>query len=106
VIKALDAYLGLPSVLFEKDGMRRTLYGKAGAYRPTPYGVEYRVLSNFWLTEEKYMRWVYQQVVSVTENWYQQAIDIANPMYIEDIINNHDLHEARNAVNYFGVLMP
>lgn len=34
----LDAYLGLPSILIDKDVQRRTLYGKAGCFRLTDYG--------------------------------------------------------------------
>jgi hypothetical protein len=41
--------------------LRRELYGKAGAFRPKPYGVEYRVLSNRWLNSEALIRWVYNQ---------------------------------------------
>lgn len=44
-----DLWLGLPSVRNDKQGKRRELYGKAGRYRPTKYGIEYRTLSNFWL---------------------------------------------------------
>lgn len=44
-----DLFLGLPSVRHDKQGKRRELYGKAGRYRPTKYGIEYRTLSNFWL---------------------------------------------------------
>lgn len=44
-----DLWLGLPSVRHDKQGKRRELYGKAGRYRPTKYGIEYRTLSNFWL---------------------------------------------------------
>ena len=106
VIRALDIYLGMPSVLFEKDGERRRLYGKAGAYRPTPYGVEYRVLSNFWLTDEKYMRWVYRQVISCTEMWYAMPPEGGDPVYIETIINTHNQIEAKNACDYYGVQMP
>ena len=106
VVKALDVYLGIPSVLFEKDGKRRQLYGKAGSYRPTPYGVEYRVPSNFWLMDEKYMRWVYKVVVSCATTWHSQPIDVASAIYITDLINNHDIHEAEQAVKYFGVMMP
>ena len=50
--KALDAYLGLPSMVWDRSEAavkRRTLYGKPGAFRPKPYGMEYRVLSNSWL---------------------------------------------------------
>lgn len=47
--KVLDAYLGIPSLLWDGNAKRRELYGKAGSFRPKPYGMEYRVLSNAWL---------------------------------------------------------
>lgn len=58
--KQLDYYLGLGSLLYDPDTKRRTLYGAAGAFRPKPYGVEYRVLSNAWLQSEELMAWVYR----------------------------------------------
>ena len=59
--KYLDAYLGTYCVLTDKDTRRMDRYGKAGAFRPKPYGTEYRVPSNFWifsksLTEEVFNR--------------------------------------------------
>jgi hypothetical protein len=47
--KALDLYLGVPSLIWDRDEKRRTLYGAAGAFRPKSYGMEYRVLSNKWI---------------------------------------------------------
>lgn len=49
LVKQLDWFLGAWSVRMDPDPTRRRLYGKAGAYRPKSYGVEYRVLSNFWI---------------------------------------------------------
>jgi hypothetical protein len=73
-VRALDLYLGVPSVLMDKDRRRRSLYGKAGCHRPKfmdfddPYdGIEYRSLSNFWLKDQRYMAWVFQQVSKVNE---------------------------------------
>jgi hypothetical protein len=63
LVKQLDAYLGLPSLLFDNDTKRRKMYGAAGAYRPKPYGVEYRVLSNAWLLTEARQRFVFNQTV-------------------------------------------
>ena len=49
VTRALDYYLFPLSQIWDKDKKRRELYGKQGAFRPKPYGVEYRVLSNAWV---------------------------------------------------------
>ena len=38
LITYLDAYLGLPSILIDKDTERRKLYGQAGCFRLTRYG--------------------------------------------------------------------
>ena len=61
IVKSLDLNLGVGSVLLDQDQLRKQLYGKAGAFRPTSYGVEYRVLSNFWLTSKRLTEWVYNQ---------------------------------------------
>jgi hypothetical protein len=60
IIKACDVYLGIPSVLQDEGELRKSLYGKAGAYRPKNYGGEYRSLSNYWVFEEKKCEWVYE----------------------------------------------
>lgn len=71
MVRALDLVLGVPSVIHDPDDVRRTLYGKAGAFRPKdtlletpdPYdGVEYRTLSNFWLRSNELMAFVYKGV--------------------------------------------
>ena len=59
VTKEMDATLGLASLLFDPDTKRRSLYGKAGAFRPKSYGVEYRVLSNRWIKNTPLICYVY-----------------------------------------------
>lgn len=61
LVKWLDVTLGLFSVIADKDKDRRTVYGGAGAYRSKPYGLEYRVLSNFWVNSEAYVRDVFRR---------------------------------------------
>ena len=38
-VKRMDLMLAVPSVLMDNGQLRKQLYGKAGAYRPKPYGV-------------------------------------------------------------------
>lgn len=69
IVRELDYYLGLPSLKWDTDGRRRKLYGAAGAFRPKKYGVEYRVLSNKWLTDEKIMGFIFRQATKAFENF-------------------------------------
>jgi hypothetical protein len=45
-VKLMDVYIGCASILFDRDNtspLRRQYYGRAGEFRATPYGVEWRV---------------------------------------------------------------
>ncbi len=64
VTRHLDYLLGIPSVVLDPDKKRRKMYGQAGAFRPKPYGMEYRVLSNFWLKSPQLINWVYNTAMS------------------------------------------
>lgn len=66
-IRAMDLFLGVPSVLMDTDTKRRALYGKAGAFRYKKYGAEYRTLSNFWLQEESLIEWAYDSTMKAVE---------------------------------------
>lgn len=49
VASFMDVALGLKLVSYgEQQGERRKLYGQAGRYRPTSYGLEYRTPSSYW----------------------------------------------------------
>ncbi len=53
IVQMLDIIVGNTCVLVDRDKgnkIRRKLYGRAGEYRLPPHGLEYRTLSNFWLT--------------------------------------------------------
>jgi len=93
IARQLDYSLGLPSLLWDADATRRELYGKAGAFRPKSYGMEYRVLSNRWLDSEPLMRWVFNTIqVSMTDAfsgvWYEDSYgDLAQKIIDSNNVN-------------------
>lgn len=60
VIRAMDLFLGVPSINIDKGSLRRELYGKAGCFRKKAYGAEYRTLSNFWIFDDSLIEWAYE----------------------------------------------
>lgn len=56
LVKMLDLHCGFASVNID-DKARRQLYGKAGAYRVKDYGIEYRVLGNWWVQSHAETVW-------------------------------------------------
>lgn len=81
IIRWMDLFLGVPSIIMDTDVTRRKLYGKAGSYRDKPYGVEYRTLSSFWLGSSSKMAWAYNQTM--------RAVDAAsNNKFIDKILGS------------------
>jgi hypothetical protein len=77
VVKAMDATVGLKSVLLDSDTQRKSLYGKAGCFRFRNYGIEYRSLSNFWIKTDESLKWAW--------NTTMKAIDLVNSGKIEEV---------------------
>jgi hypothetical protein len=105
LIKQLDVYLGLPSLFFDSDVKRRKMYGQAGSFRPKPYGVEYRVLSNAWLLSEARMRFVYSQTVKAVNDLIEgkRPFEGIGGKNTQMIIDRSDLRNARYHIpKYLG----
>lgn len=78
--KLLDRTIGVYSVLWDKDDRRRSMYGKAGAFRPKTYGMEYRSLSNAWLFNKDIMAFVYRGVEEALQNMFgERPLDYDMP---------------------------
>lgn len=60
VVRCMDLFHGVPATLMDKGEERKKLYGKWGAFRPKPYGVEYRTPSNFWIFKPELIRWTWR----------------------------------------------
>ena len=96
IVRSMDLFLGCPSIELDKDNTRRNLYGKAGAHRVKPYGVEYRVLSNFWVASPESINWAYTQTEKALQfvDTYERDYlynDKAIANTIQQCINNGDL---------------
>lgn len=108
LIKALDLFLGVPFVLIDNDTRRRELYGKAGCFRFTSFGVEYRVLSGMVLSNRLLLEFATNQIM--------KAIGYLNLNGIEKIqgdknmiiscINNGDTDIARELIEKYNILVP
>lgn len=62
LVRMLDLFLGFAFLLLDnsKESFeRRKIFGQPGKYRQPSYGIEYRTLSNFWLTSPKLASLVY-----------------------------------------------
>ena len=102
--KMLDLRLGIPSLIWDKDAKRRQLYGKAGCFRPKPYGMEYRTLSNAWLNPElPFLRkFVFGETVKAVKDLFdnEEAWNVRiNDMTPQQIVDNNDREKQEIAVN-------
>lgn len=104
-IRAMDLFLGVPSVIKDSDKKRKMLYGKAGAFRPKKYGVEYRTLSNFWLQDESLIEWVYEATMRAVEWSNSNTIANNSPLSfkIQNAINQSDIRLVSELVKEFNL---
>jgi hypothetical protein len=89
-VKQMDFFLGLPSLAYDNDTLRREMYGKSGCFRPKSYGVEYRTLSNAWLKSETLMRWVFRNAQAGMQRLVSGDSLAERHGDIQAIINNSD----------------
>jgi hypothetical protein len=100
LVKYLDMYLGVPSVLKDPDTERRSLYGKAGCFRLTPYGVEYRVLSSFFLSNKLTLSWVWKGVMRAIMA-HNHMYNRADELLVQKAINESDVELAKQLITKY-----
>lgn len=100
LVKCMDTVLGLWSVIEDPDKERKQLYGKAGAFRPKSYGVEYRTLSNYWIFQPKTIKAIYKRT--------ERAIELFKTGFnperaIQLTINSGNVKNAQTLISTYGL---
>jgi len=106
LIKMFDLFISVPLVLMEPDNKRKTMYGKAGCYRLTRFGFEYRTTSNFIYSSEKMMRCTYQRIEQLISEWNRTSGTIiwdCNHNSIISAINENNKIKAKELVDRFKI---
>lgn len=100
LVKYLDAYVGLPSVLIDPDTKRRSLYGKAGSFRLQPWGVEYRVLSSQFIDNDDLLKWMWCKIEkAINAHHWQLTLPPAD--LVIAAINNSDKELAQKLIETY-----
>lgn len=108
VVRNCDLLLGVPSVLIDdtpESIERRKLYGKAGAMRPKPYGIEYRTLSSFWIHDMAHAAWV-GKAARTAGNIEEQIMHSSDEKLIVECINNGDKDIAKSLIKKYKLPLP
>ncbi len=94
-VKIFDIIVGNTCVLIDRDPgnvARRKMYGRAGEYRLPAHGLEYRVLSNFWLRS--------YPLASFVLSLSRFALAVAhNPDAAKQLLDMVDIEKVRLAIN-------
>lgn len=117
VARFLDCVLAIPTLEDDPQGNRRKFWGVAGLFRPKPYGIEYRTLSNFWIwsgilashvsahaialiygLQRNMVQW---QAFYNSTNW--EAVD--NCIYTENVSQARDLYTRFRQFKCFNDLL-
>jgi hypothetical protein len=99
--RAMDLFLGVPSVMMDNGDLRKQLYGKAGAYRQKSYGVEYRTLSNFWVLKPRLIQWAWENTERAVKAVVEQFPVEEDKDLILEAINANEKDIAQHLCNKY-----
>ena len=102
LLKYFDMYLGIPSVVLDPDTERRSLYGKAGCFRLTDYGVEFRVLSGRFIANDDLISFMWDGVIRAVEA-FNNNVPLLPKEQVQDVINNSKVDEAIKLCEQFNL---
>lgn len=86
LVKQLDACIYPTSTLWDADDQRRSLYGKLGAFRPKRYGVEYRPMSNMFLSSSLIQKFMFEACKKAASLLLNDGIEVFDTDKAHDMI--------------------
>lgn len=117
LVPLLDLVLGNTCVLIDRDPgntVRRRYYGRAGEYRSPHHGLEYRVLSNFWMRNHALMSFVFglaRQTIWIAtnsgfrRNYADELMSRVRRTDVKRAINKNDADLARKNFDAIAPLL-
>lgn len=112
IIKAMDVYLGLPSIIIDTDGDRRRIYGNAGDFRFRRIKdiaiVEYRTLGGAMHGSEELLRFVYQQTMKAVTDAFENPEKYESTVgyMVQHIIDTGNAEAAAEMIKEFNIEIP
>lgn len=106
-VKQLDHALYIPSLLWDNDNRRRELYGKIGAFRPKTYGVEWRPLSNSWVSDPDIGAYIFDSTVYAM-GFLADGVHLSDDNFFSsfiDKVQNGDTLDKKDCVKYHDYLV-
>ncbi len=107
-VKTMDLVHGIISTVLDSSPeaiARKKLYGKAGCHRITSYGIEYRVLSNFWLKSPQLVMLMDSLTVDVLNlvrtNKHEEMIEAIGQDTIVSTINEGNVLVAKEIIDSY-----
>lgn len=98
--RIIDTFISIPLILMEPDNDRKTMYGKAGAFRHQPWGVEVRTTSNYIFSSPELMEWAFNQVKAAID-FYNNGTEVYDD--VQTIINTKNTKLATRIMTKFGI---
>jgi hypothetical protein len=94
LVREMDRQILIPSGEWDTDAQRMQLYGNPGAFRPKPYGLEYRSPSNRWMAHPKTQLFVFRQTVESIRRVIEKPVVRVDPVSVERIQEAPIIREA------------
>lgn len=107
LIKAMDLYLGIPSLVIEPLNDRRLQYGKSGEFRFSNKTTEYRVLSSYFSQNDNLRKWCFENTmnsINFINEGHRVSDDLA--LEIQSSINTNNTELANKIIQTYNIPMP